>query len=638
MAFTVMHETGDPPKFQVCQDQSNEKVFCPDQQTILLAKNESGVICIDATATGYPNPQYYWEYFVDGVHHEVEDDPCLQSPHSDGDKYTGKKSNAAARICIIPSLHNARDQYRTYQCTVKNAIDEITGHTAIKLDLRDWLFHDHPNMSKGVIYLSNGTATGEVAVYDDCDVQKDPCVTYLICFVGKGETSEQSEQNLEDLVCKLSNPPSIHRSSILSTCCDCGASDCTKGYTSHMADGDKVTTSSLCSFSTSQEGDFFFFGTRSIKDPDMESPVYQYFGKVSVETKPIVMTPTIFIPSIVGAYLAGVVTVVVLFATCCCFKKLICCCREEYQKRQRHRGYEVIQGQQENVLFNCCRRRREGLIPVVKLVTRDAGQEEPVEWNVPQENIVEQDGKFCIDLGNLEGVPNPFPPILEVTVADVTTAVTMLRNIAGWVRPRCTVGRLPNGPSESLQVEQDRNLPRESITEDGEGFVIDLGILARTPPSTRQSLKMCFDGKIITVLMTLPEAVAELNLSNSWEMGQAILQNVEPLRQQLGENLNVDATLLAGMKQRKMLSTLDFDELQNMLDKKSRTFIANHFLNNIFFRWAPNIFKGQLRNFVEELSCHTDASNQAFAKKFLQILNEFQTPPQSMDPRPSGGD
>ena len=72
-----------------------------------------------------------------------------------------------------------------------------------------------------------------------------------------------------------------------------------------------------------------------------------------------------------------------------------------------------------------------GLIPVVKLVTRDAGQEESVEWNVPQQNINQQDGKFCIDLGNLEGVPNPFPPILEVTVANVTTAVTMLRNIAG---------------------------------------------------------------------------------------------------------------------------------------------------------------------------------------------------------------
>ena len=72
-----------------------------------------------------------------------------------------------------------------------------------------------------------------------------------------------------------------------------------------------------------------------------------------------------------------------------------------------------------------------GLFPVFKLVTRDAGQEEPVEWNVPQENIVEQDGKFFIDLGNLEGVPNPFPRILEVTVANITTAVTMLRNIAG---------------------------------------------------------------------------------------------------------------------------------------------------------------------------------------------------------------
>jgi hypothetical protein len=637
MAFTVMHETGDPPKFQVCQDQSNEKVFCPDQQTILLAKNESGVICIDATATGYPNPQYYWEYFVDGVHHEVEDDPCLQSPHSDGDKYTGKKSNAAARICIIPSLHNARDQYRTYQCTVKNAIDEITGHTAIKLDLRDWLFHDHPNMSKGVIYLSNGTATGEVAVYDDCDVQKDPCVTYLICFVGKGETSEQSEQNLEDLVCKLSNPPSIHRSSILSTCCDCGASDCTKGYTSHMADGDKVTTSSLCSFSTSQEGDFFFFGTRSIKDPDMESPVYQYFGKVSVETEPTVIPLNIFIPSIVGAYLAGVVTVVVLFATCCCFKKLICCCREKYQKRQRHGDYEVIQGQQENVLFNCCRRRREGLFPVFKLVTRDAGQEEPVEWNVPQENIVEQDGKFCIDLGNLEGVPNPFPRILEVTVANITTAVTMLRNIAGNIPP--AVGRIPDGPpNQDLEVEPDSNVHYENITENGEGFVINLGVLALTPPSTQQSLKMRFAGKVITVLMKLPKDVGEVNLSDSWEMGQAILQNVELLRQQLGDSLNVDSSLLAGMKQRKMLSTLDFDELQNMQDKKPRNFIATHFINNVFFRWAPNIFKGQLRNFVEELSCHTDASNQAFAKKFLQILNEFQTPPQSMDPRPSGGD
>ena len=214
-----------------------------------------------------------------------------------------------------------------------------------------------------MIYLSNGTATGEVAVYDDCDGQVDPCVSYLTCFVGKDEASKQSEQNLEDLVCKLSNPPHIHRYSILSTCCDCGDSDCTNGYTSHMTGGDGVTTSSLCSFSTSQEGYFLFFGTRNIEDPDMESPVYQYFGKVSVETKPIVMTPTIFIPSIVGAYVAGIVTVVVLFAACCCIKKLICCCREEYQKRQRREGYQAIQGQQENVVFNCCGRRREGNNP-----------------------------------------------------------------------------------------------------------------------------------------------------------------------------------------------------------------------------------------------------------------------------------
>ena len=89
-----------PPNFQVChhQDPYNKTVFsfCLDQQTIPLAKNESGVICIDATATGYPNPQYYWEYFVDGLSHEVEDDPCLQRPHSDGNKNTGKENNAAA--------------------------------------------------------------------------------------------------------------------------------------------------------------------------------------------------------------------------------------------------------------------------------------------------------------------------------------------------------------------------------------------------------------------------------------------------------------------------------------------------------------------------------------------------------------
>ena len=147
-------------------------------------------------------------------------------------------------------------------------------------------------------------------------------------------------------------------------------------------------------------------------------------------------------------------------------------------------------------------------------------------------------------------------------------------------------------------------------------------------------------------------------MSDSWGMGQgeligieypthmiartlniicaAILQNVELLRQQLGDSLNVDSSLLAGMKQRKMLSNADFDELQNMQDKKPRNFIATHFINNVFFRWAPNIFKGQLKNFIEVLSCHTDASNQAFAEKFRKILDEFPTPPQSMEPKRPG--
>ena len=71
------------PEFEVCHNTfehgNNTFTFCPNPWNIVLHKSESGVKCVNATATGYPNPQYSWSYSViRGQWLDVSNDPCLE--------------------------------------------------------------------------------------------------------------------------------------------------------------------------------------------------------------------------------------------------------------------------------------------------------------------------------------------------------------------------------------------------------------------------------------------------------------------------------------------------------------------------------------------------------------------------------
>lgn len=162
MKFTVQLGYGEPPNFAVNHTKPTRDhkpqvfAFSPKWRKVTLFRNDSGQICINATAVGYPDLQYNWYYKEGSKVHDLERDPCLHL--QDNNK----------QLCITPSLSNARDGFRIYYCEVSNLIGEIIGYQEVSLDIRDWIIHDHPNISKGVIHLTDVAASGQVVAYDEC--------------------------------------------------------------------------------------------------------------------------------------------------------------------------------------------------------------------------------------------------------------------------------------------------------------------------------------------------------------------------------------------------------------------------------------------------------------------------------------
>ena len=101
----------------------------------------------------------------------------------------------------------------------------------------------------------------------------------------------------------------------------------------------------------------------------------------------------------------------------------------------------------------------------------------------------------------------------------------------------------------------------------------------------------------------------------------AVSDAVQEMHKQLTRSLNIDAPLLAGMKERGLLSQADVEKLQAMLDKGSSRFeIASYFINNILLCWSPGVFVDQLDLFRDALAKHDDHSNQRFAADFNKLL------------------
>ena len=101
----------------------------------------------------------------------------------------------------------------------------------------------------------------------------------------------------------------------------------------------------------------------------------------------------------------------------------------------------------------------------------------------------------------------------------------------------------------------------------------------------------------------------------------AVLGAVQGMHKWLIRSLNIDAPLLAGMKERRLLDQADFEELQSMLDKSSPRFeIASYFVARILLSWVPGVFVDQLEYFRDTLANHDDPSNKRFADDFSKLL------------------
>ena len=186
------------------------------------------------------------------------------------------------------------------------------------------MIHDYPDMSRGNITLSGGSASGEVAVYDDG--VSSLSVTYIMCFVESTDILNTiiASVNISDLACTQKSP---NYSSFWGSCCQCGDDVCARSgpYSSKIEQGDDVTTSSVCRFWTNKTGHFIFFGQRNVEN----TLVYQYLGRLSIEKPEIVFSLLQFISSVGGAFFAGVLAFSILLITLCCCQKLIrrCCAK-----------------------------------------------------------------------------------------------------------------------------------------------------------------------------------------------------------------------------------------------------------------------------------------------------------------------
>ena len=99
----------------------------------------------------------------------------------------------------------------------------------------------------------------------------------------------------------------------------------------------------------------------------------------------------------------------------------------------------------------------------------------------------------------------------------------------------------------------------------------------------------------------------------------AVSDEVQKMHEQLTRSLNIDAILLAAMKERGLLTQADFEKLQSML-VSSRCDIAAYFISNILLRWSPGVFVAQLELFSDALANHDDCSNKRFAEDFNKLL------------------
>ena len=98
---------------------------------------------------------------------------------------------------------------------------------------------------------------------------------------------------------------------------------------------------------------------------------------------------------------------------------------------------------------------------------------------------------------------------------------------------------------------------------------------------------------------------------------------VQGMHEDLIRSLSIDAPLLTGMKERGLLSQVDFERIQAMMSNgTARCDTASYFINNILFRWAPGVFVDQLERFRDALAKHDDCANKQFAANFNKLLKK----------------